>query len=187
MKTTTLTLENEPIDFGDTAFLSIVTQVSDFMLADNLNRLYGLRLRRIDDLAPFMYPCYLSNNKCHSPLEFRLLQLGGGTNAGDMPHPQGLFDYLLIVSGSWRAKSQVQMINSEFNAPDITPNPYDLPEIERQQILRRYRQGFTVVNEISFTAEELEQASFPGRRTLKGRSALADHYARILDAIDLAS
>lgn len=184
---TTLTLEPEPIDFGDTAFLSIVTQVSDFMLADNLNRLYGLRLRRVDDLEPFHYPLYLSNNKCHSPLEYRLLQLVGGSDASSMLQTPGLTDYLLIVSGSWRAKSQVQMINSEFNAPDINPNPYDLPEIERQQILHRYRQGFTVVNEISFTAEELEQASFPGRRTLKGRAALADQYARILDAIDLAS
>ncbi len=173
----TLTLENLPIDFGDTAFLSIVTQVPDFMLADDLNHLYDLRLHRIDDLPNFNYPSYLSDDICHSPLVYRLLHMVGSDLSG----------FLLIVTGSWRAKSVVKQIGDEFNAPNGSPSPYDLPEQDRQSILHRYRSSFSMVSEVTFTEDELQQASFPGRRTLKGRAALADQYARILDAIDLSS
>lgn len=169
-----LTIDNPAIDFGDTAFLSIVAQVPDFILADSLNRLFNLNLRRIDDLQPFGYPHYVDNS--HAPLEYRLLHLVGDDNS-----------FLLIVDGNERAHQAVTNICDVFNAPDQQPNHYDLPAIEQQEILSRFRQGFTMVNDIRFSDEDLELASSPGRRKLKGRAALADQYARILDAIDLAS
>lgn len=171
----TLSIENEPLDFGETAFLSIVTQEPDYILADSLNQLYDLHLGREEDLMPFGYPCYLSSSASHAPLVYRLVHLVG-TDRG----------FLLIVSGSERAHGEVARICAEFNSPSEQPHPYDLPAIERQEILRRYRENFTLVDDVRFTDDDLAMASSPGRRTLKGRAALADHYARILDAIDLA-
>ena len=172
----TLTIENPPLDFGDTTFLSIVTQEPEYLLADSLNRLYDLSLAREADLRPFGYPYYVSTDISHSPLVYRLVSLAG-TDRG----------FLLIVSGSERARGEALRICDEFCAPIAEPNPYELPDVEREEILNRYRRSLTMVSEIKFTEEELEQASSSKRRALKGRVALADLYARIMDAIDLAS
>ena len=55
----------------------------------------------------------------------------------------------------------------------------------RHAILARYQAAFTTVSVVRFTDDELLAASAPGRRTLRGRAALADLFARILDALDL--
>lgn len=170
-----LSIENPPLDFGDTAFLSIISQDPDYIMADSLNRLFDLSLSRQDDLQPFGYPYYISLDIRHSPLIYRLVHITGKDK-----------NFLLIVSGSERAMGQATHICDEFNTLP-TADPYDLPSMERQQILNRYRRNLTIVNQIIFTKEELEQASSSRRRSLKGRAALADQYACILDAIDLAS
>ncbi|MBR6844958.1 MAG: hypothetical protein IKM79_07690 [Bacteroidales bacterium] len=166
-------MEVPPIDFGDNVFLSIVAKVPDYIMADSLNRLYDLNLHRVVDLMPMGFPCYI--DRSHDPLEYKLVHLTGVDNS-----------FLLIVGGSGRAQEEVTRICNEFSAPDIQPDPYDLPAVERQEILHRFHESFTIVNEVRFTEKELALASSPGRRVLKGRAALADLYARILDAIDLS-
>lgn len=165
-----------PLDFGDAAFLSIITQEPDYVMADNLNRLYDLHLVREDDLMPFGYPYYVSKDASHAPLEYRLVQITGSDRG-----------FLLVVTGSERARSVVMQMEEEFNTMGEVADPHDLLALERQEILDRYRQNLTLVNMMTFTEEELEQAARPGRRARKGRVALADLYARIMDAIDLAS
>jgi hypothetical protein len=64
-------------------------------------------------------------------------------------------------------------------------HPDDFNAMERNKILSRYQQSFVSVSIIDFSDNEIESASRPTRRTLKGKAAYADLYARILDYIDL--
>jgi len=167
------TLDVPPISFDEIAFLSILSNEPDYVLADDLNQLFDLDLRRIKDLFSLDYPHYLCEDRLRN-LIYHLVQIKGDTPS-----------YLLIVMGT-TSDEEVRHIYKHFTETPEVPNNYDIIEVERYNIWQRYNQAFTVLSVIEFTDEELDAAS-SRRRILKGRAALADLYARILDSIDIDS
>ena len=171
-----LTLDLPAIDFDDTAFLSIITEMPAYALVDDLNHLYDLSLHRtddllLDDLGPL--PLYRYHNPLRH-LRYWLTETHGDTSA-----------YLLIVQGGESAEV-AQAISDDFNGPDQPPHPADLPAVRRYDILSRYRCQFTVVSVVDFTSADIDAAS---RKKLPARASAhvlrADLFARILDYIDL--
>ncbi len=168
-----LTLDVPPISFDEISFLSILSNESDFVLADDLNLLFDLDLRRVKDLSGLDYPHYSCEDGMRN-LIYHLVQIKGDTPS-----------FLFIVMGT-SSDVEVQRIYNHFNDTPQPPNPYDIIGVKRYNIWQRYNQSFTVISVIEFTQEELDTAS-SRRRILKGRAALADLYARILDSIDIDS
>lgn len=168
------TLDLPPIDFEDVSFLSILTDTPSFVLADDLNHLYNLSLHRIDDASfdGYSLPLFQHSEPLRH-LDYYLLELTGAADG-----------YLLIVRGS-SGREVVESIADEFGGVAQQPHPADFHAMERYKILSRYQQSFISVSIIDFSDNEIESASRPTRRTLKGKAAYADLYARILDYIDL--
>ena len=171
----TLTLDDEPvIDFDDISFLSILADLPAYALVDDLNHLYDLSFCRTDDavVGSDTLPLYVYADPMRH-LSYYLVEL---------PVPSE--GYLLIVKGA-SCRDTVEAIENEFNSVADEPHPADLPAVQRYRILQRYHESFTPVSIVTFTGGELDIASHPGRRQLKGRPGLADLFARILDFIDL--
>lgn len=171
-----LTLDIPAIDFDDTAFVSIITEMPAYALVDDLNHLYDLSLHRtddvqFDDIEPL--PLYRYSNPLRH-LHYWLTELHGDTNG-----------YLLIVQGS-ECNEVAQAISDDFNGADIPPHPADLPAVRRYEILSRYRSQFTVVSIVDFSSADLDVAS---RKKLPVKAnahvVRADLFARILDFIDI--
>ena len=173
MATITFTTDEPPICFDEVAFISIVSDEPDFVLADDLNLLFDLELCRVMDLSGFGYPRYCCSDNLRN-LGYHLVHIKD-ENPG----------YLLIILGP-NADEEAMRFYTEFNTTPKEPNKYDLPEVERYNVLMRYCNAFTLVNIVKFSKEEIEMAS-SRRRTHKGRVALADFYARLLDSIDIDS
>ncbi len=169
-----LTLDTPPLDYSDLAFLSILSDTPDYALVDDLNRLYDLDLCRVDDAAigDLSLPLYHhSDPMCH--LDYFLLHL-----------PPAAEGFILLVRGS-NCLETVHQIQRDFTEPLPEPHPADLPAVERHRMLSRYHAAFTPVSTLDITDDELADAASAGRRTLKGRAALADLLNRILAAIDI--
>lgn len=169
------TLDEPAIDFSDVAFLSILSSTPDYALVDDLNHLYDLALHRIDDavVGEHALPLYVHGDAMRH-LDYYLVALA--------PVAEG---YLLIVRGS-SCREVLSAIEGDFSAAVAEPHPADLPAVRRHAILSRYQSAFTPVSVVEFTPAEIDEASRPGRHTLKGRVLLADIFARILDHLDLA-
>ncbi len=174
MKKTAFTLDLPAIDFSDVAFLSILTDTPDFALADDLNRLYDIALHRVDDAQfdDLSLPLYHHADPMRH-LDTFLLRL--------TPAAEG---FLLLFRGS-SCREAAAAVERDFVTPPSEPHPADLPAVRRHSILVRYQSAFTPVSLVEFADEELAVAAAPGRRTLRGRPALADLFARILDTLDL--
>ncbi len=168
-----LTLDTPAIDFGDVSFLSILTDIPSFALADDLNHLYDLSLHRTDDaqVDGHSLPLFHHSDPLRH-LEYYLVELTGVAEG-----------YLLIVSGS-AGREVVEAIADELGGVATEPHPADLQAVARYKILSAYQQSFIPISIVDFSDGDIQSAS-TGRRTLKGKAAYADLYARILDYIDL--
>lgn len=173
-----LTLDIPAIDFDDTAFLSIRTDMPGYVLVDDLNHLYDLSLHRTDDVTTAgldPIPLYRYHDPmCH--LSYWMAEL----------HDEG---HLLIVRGS-ACREVVEKIENDFNSAVDEPHPADLPAVRRHAILTRYQQALTVVSIVDFSDDVIEAASqkkLPpkSQKVLHAHAAMADLFARILDFIDL--
>lgn len=191
MKHILFTPDTPSIDTARASFISIGCDMPDFVLADDLNRLYSLGLSRVDDLpvsgefasstlltpnspVTSSWPLYKGVNTVRQ-LDYYLVCLNG-TGLG----------YLLIIRGSEAAANVANAISDEFNGQGAEPQPDDMPAVARNEIMQRYRQGFTVVSVVALSDEDISRSERASRRPLKGRPMLADLYSRILDAIDNA-
>ena len=173
MKKTTFTLDLPPVDFSDVAFLSILSDMPDFALADDLNRLYDFDLHRVDDaqVGDLALPLFLYSDPLRH-LTLFLLHL-----------PPAAEGFLLLVHGG-SCLEVAAAIERDFGTPPAEPHPADLPAVSRHRILARYQDALTPVSLVQFTDDEIAAATVPGRKALRGRPALADLFIRILAAID---
>lgn len=170
----TLTLDLPAIDFSDVAFLSILTDTPDFALADDLNHLYDLSLQRVDDavVGDRSLPLYVCSDVMRH-LHYALVALS--------PVAEG---FLLLVRGS-SCRDVVEAVEHDFFTRPDAPHPSELPAVRRCAILARYQDALTPVSIVTFTDDEIAEASDTDRRrSFKGRVALADLFARLLDHLD---
>lgn len=175
-----LTLDVPAIDFDDTAFLSILTDMPGYVLADDLNHLYDLSLHRTDDVTlddGVVLPLYRYSDPLRN-LSYWLAELHGDADG-----------YLLIVRGG-ACREVAQDIEADFGGSMDEPHPADLPAVGRYNILTRYQQALTAVSIVDFTGDELEAASRKNlppksQKLLRSRAVMVDLFARILDFIDL--
>ncbi len=168
------TLDAPAIDFSDVAFLSFLSAMPDYVLADDLNHLYDLDLYRTDDadLGDISLPIYVYRDMLRH-LDYFLVALS--------PAAEG---FLLLLCGS-SCHEVAADIEREFSTTADMPHTADMHAMRRYNIFQRYQSAFTPVSIVSFSDSELDEASAAGHRTLKGRAALADLFARILDVIDI--
>ncbi len=168
-----LTLDTPAIDFDDVSFLSILTDIPSFALADDLNHLYDLSLHRTDDadVDGHHLPLFHHSDPLRH-LDYYLVELTAVAEG-----------YLLIVRGA-SGRDVVEAIADELGGVVAEPHPADLQAVARYKILSVYQQSFIPIAVVDFSDGDIDTAA-AGRRTLRGKAAYADLYARILDYIDL--
>lgn len=159
----------DPEDMTDSfegwAFLHFSTTLPGYALADSLNRLYDLSLRRIDDLLIDGTPWPLYHHiDTVAHLKYFLLQ-------------RPVADHLLIIAGD-TAKLAADQLYEDFTSPAAF-DPADLLAREHADLLGQLLAAFTVASQLSFS-----DTSSSSRKAQKGRAALEQSCQQIIDAIE---
>ncbi len=147
-----LDLDEGLFGFVGWAFVHFHTATPGYILADTLNRLYNLRLHRIDDMQVDDTPWPLFRHE--DPVRHLIYFLTAS--------PTG--DKLLIVKGE-RADDEARFIQTDFSQP-ATDDDGDLLAREHAQLLDRLLATFTVASRLDFDTPP------SNRRAAKERTAL---------------
>lgn len=165
MKKTKYTLDDVDLDDDlDLAYLLFRSQDAGYLFVDNLNHLYRLALRRIDDM-PFPpptpetreifkqanppttpYPFYTYSDPV-AHLNYFLIEKPSAAAPSGAWQPS---DKLLIIKGEG-APLEAESIYDDFTAPQ-RPDPDDLLALQHAELRDQMIREFTVVNLLDFSA-----------------------------------
>ena len=158
-----LDLDDELFDFEGWAFVHFHTATPGYILADTLNRLYDLRLQRIDDmmLDDNPWPLFRHEDTVRHLIYF-LTEHHVPPPASALPWGPG--DKLLVIKGD-NADPEARFIQTDFSQPP-TDDDGDLLAREHAQLLDRLLATFTVASRLDFDTPP------SNRRAAKERTAL---------------
>ena len=137
-----LDLDDSASDFDGYAFMLFHTLEPGYAFVDDLNRLYGYALTRIEDLQlhETLWPLYTYDNT----LERMRLFLVEKPAAERMMPRWGAGQKLLIARGD-DARECLERVYNDFLSSPATPQPGNLAAQRRFDILSQFQQNFTTV------------------------------------------
>lgn len=150
--------DDEPEPSSTTAYLQFHTASPGYILVDNLNRLYGLSLARIDDIdhngTP--WPLYTYHDSLRR-LRYFLVETTPAENSEEK---------LLLLLGE-NAPNIAETIYNDLTHP-ASVQPGDLLAAEHQTLRQELLSDFTLVTRLDFS-------STPSKPAARRRSAELQH------------
>lgn len=171
-------------DYGDDsqnlAYIFFHTTVPGYAFVDDLNHLYRLTLRRLDDLSieGQPWPLYTYHDLLQK-LDYYLIERPSGATNNISHWSQG--HKMMIIKGELAMEAATR-ISDEFVTPLPPPDKCNPMEAERFDILASYQQAFTPV-----TLYDMNPPTTASKKTLKERVELEKIFTTILDLLDLSA
>ena len=171
--------DSEPLA-TDVAFLLFHSVAPNYAFVDDLNKLYGLALRRTDDIAlgERSWPLFIY----HDPLlhlDYHLIErppLSGSTA------PMWTEGHKLLIVKGERAVTTVATIHDEFCTATPSADPSDLLAIQHTDLLESLRSSFTTTTLIDPSATLPASTS---KKTQRDYTSLCNLLEEILDCLDM--
>lgn len=171
-QTLKLELDDEMLPFEGFAFLFFHTDEPNYAFADDLNRLYRLKLTRTTDmeLRGSFWPMFTYRDPMQQ-LCYYLIERPSGS--GTIAAHWGTSHKLLLLQGQ-NAEEIAERIYKEFNTmPSVT-------DMERSEILNALMQNFMPVS--LYEQNPDVQLS---KKSAKERAEMEDLFTQVLDYLDL--